>query len=131
MASYYRKFMSKFGIISKPLTNLLKKDTLFVWTKTTNQAFVALKTALVQALVLAILIFSKPFTIETDASGGGIGAVLQQDGHHIAYISRALGPMILGLSTYEKECMAILFAVEQWRSYLQHGEFMIRTDTRA
>jgi hypothetical protein len=128
MAGYYRKFVSNFGIISKPLTNLLKKDNLFIWTETANQAFVALKTALVQAPVLAIPNFSKPFTIETDARRGGIGAVLQQDGHPIAYISRALGPRNLGLSTYEKECMAILFAVEQWRPYLQHGEFMIQTD---
>lgn len=91
-----------------------------MWTETTNQAFLALKKALAEAPVLAIPNFSKQFTIETDASSGGIGAVLvlQQQGHPIAYISRALGPRNLGLSTYEKECLAILFAVEQWRLYL-------------
>jgi hypothetical protein len=128
MAGYYRNFVAHFGIISKPLTTLLRKDTLFVWTELADQSFKALKIALAQALVLAIPDFTKPFIIETDASGGGVGAVLQQGGHPIAYISRSLGQKNLGLSTYEKECMAILFAVEQWRPYLQHGEFIIQTD---
>jgi hypothetical protein len=78
MAGYYRKFVPNFGINSRSLTNLLKKDTVFVWTPTENQAFVALKTALIQAPILAISNFHKQFIIETDASGGGIGAVLQQ-----------------------------------------------------
>jgi hypothetical protein len=86
---------------------------------------------LARAPVLALPNFTKTFTVETDASGGGIGAVLQQDGHPIAYISRALGPKNLGLSTYEKECLAILFAVEQWRPYLQQGEFIIKTDQQS
>jgi hypothetical protein len=131
MAGYYRKFVAQFGIISKPLTALLKKDNLFVWTDQTNQSFMALKEALARAPVLALPNFTKTFTVETDASGGGIGAVLQQDGHPIAYISRALGPKNLGLSTYEKECLAILFAVEQWRPYLQQGEFIIKTDQQS
>jgi hypothetical protein len=95
MTGYYRKFVSQFGIISKPLTNLLRKDSVFVWT---NEAFLALKQALVRAPVLAIPNFSKQFIIETDASRTRIGDVLQQDGHPIAYISKALGPKNLGLS---------------------------------
>lgn len=91
MAGYYRKFVAHFGIISKPLTTLLRKDTLFVWTELADQSFKALKIALAQAPVLAIPDFTKPFIIETDASGGGVGAVLQQGGHPIAYISRSLG----------------------------------------
>jgi hypothetical protein len=91
----------------------------------------ALKEALARAPVLALPNFAKTFTIETNASGGGIGAVLQQDGHPIAYISRALGPKNLGLSTYEKECLAILFTVEQWCPYPQQGEFIIKTDQQS
>jgi hypothetical protein len=67
----------------------------------------------------------KPFVIETDASGVGIGAVLQQDGHTIAYISKAIN-----LSTYE-ECFAILFAVDHWRPYLQHAQFIIKTEQQS
>jgi hypothetical protein len=48
----------------------------------------------------------------------GVGAVLMQDGHPLAYVSRGLGPRTRGLSTYEKEYMAILLAVEQWHPYL-------------
>ena len=58
----------------------------------------------------------------------GVGAVLMQRGHPLAYVSKGLGPRTRGLSTYEKEYMAILLAVEQWRPYLQHSEFLIMTD---
>ena len=75
MAGYYRKFVPNFGLISKPLTNLLK-DTLFVWTTTTEASFQALKKAPTSTPVLAIPNFDKPFTVETDASAKGIGAVL-------------------------------------------------------
>ena len=54
-----------------------------------------------------------------------------QSGHPLAYISKPLGPKSAGLSTYEKEYMAILLAMEQWRSYLQHAEFTIFTDQRS
>lgn len=84
-----------------------------------------MKTALTTAPVLALPNRHKPFVIETNASDKGIGAVLQQDGHPIAYVSKALGP------TYEKECLAILLAVEHWRTYLQHSEFTLKTDQRS
>lgn len=61
--------------------------------------------------------------VETDASDKGIGAILMQNGHPIAFLSRALGPRHQGLSTYEKESLAIMLAVEKWRPYLQHDEF--------
>ena len=75
--------------------------------------------------------FTKPFEIETDASDLGVGAVLQQGGHPIAFVSRALGPKSRGLSTYEKEYLAILLAVEHWRPYLHHSEFIIKTDQKS
>jgi hypothetical protein len=57
--------------------------------------------------------------------------VLLQEGHPLAFLSRALGPKNQGLSAYEKEYMAILIAVEQWRSYLQLGKFIIFTDQKS
>lgn len=127
LAGYYRKFVKNFRVISKPLTQLLRKDVPFVRSSEANQAFQSLKVALVTAPVLALPDFSKTFTIETDASDGGIGAVLCQEGHPIAYVSKALGIKNRGLSTYEKEYLAILLAVDHWRSYLQHAEFIILT----
>jgi hypothetical protein len=100
-----------FGVISRPLTELLKKDFVFVWTSEQDIAFQTLKTALVQALVLALPNFSKPFLIETDASDYGVGAVLMQDHHPIAFVSKSLGPKLRGLSTYE-EYIAILLAID-------------------
>jgi len=131
LAGYYRKFVQHFGAIAKPLTELLKKSTVFVWTSIHQTAFDQLKQALTTAPVLQLPDFSKVFIIETDASAKGIGAVLQQEGHPIAYISKALGPKNQSLSTYEKECLAILMAVDHWRSYLLHAQFHIKTDQKS
>lgn len=62
-----------------------------------------------------------------DASDNGVGAVLSQRGHHIAYYSKALGSKNGKLSTYENEFLAILMAVNKWRCYLQRSQFVIRT----
>ncbi|WVZ49086.1 hypothetical protein U9M48_000467 [Paspalum notatum var. saurae] len=131
LAGYYRKFVKHFGIISRPLFDLLKKHALFIWTNDHDVAFQTLKQALCSAPVLTLPDFSKKFCLETDASGSGVGAVLLQEGHPIAFISKALSLKNQGLSTYEKEYLAILLAVEQWRCYLQHGEFVIFTDHRS
>jgi hydroxymethylpyrimidine/phosphomethylpyrimidine kinase len=90
----------------------------FVWTPNTHEAFEVLKQALVQAPVLAIPDFAKQFILEKDASDTGFGAVLMQGGHPVAYLSKPVCDKNKGLSTYEKECMAIVMAVDKWRSYL-------------
>lgn len=81
--------------------------------------------------MLGIPNFSQPFAIETDACQMGVGAVLLQKGHPLAYVSKPLGIKNQGLSTYEKEYLTILVAVDQWRSYLQLVEFIIYTDQKA
>ena len=75
--------------------------------------------------------FAEPFTLEIDASGNGIGAVMMQKGRPIAYYSKALGVKSAALLTYEKEGLAIILGVEHWRSYLQQAEFIIRIDQRS
>lgn len=130
ITGYYRKYIRFYGVICKPLTALLKKGALFVWTPDCQVAFDTLKTALMSAPVLALPDFSKTFVIETDACEIGIGAVLMQDGHPLAFVSKALGPRNRSLSVYEKEYLAILMAIEHWRSYLQVKEFVIRTDQK-
>jgi transposase InsO family protein len=131
LTGYYRKFVRNFAVIARPLTNLLKKHTIFVWTSEHQLAFDTLKQALCSAPVLGIPDFSQVFAIETDACQTGVGAVLLQNGHPLAYISKPLGAKNQGLSTYEKEYLAILIAVDHWRSYLQLAEFIIYTDQKA
>lgn len=131
MVGYYRKFIKKFGLLSRPLTDMLKKNSVFVWTPDKEASFQSLKEALVTTLVLALPNFNKQFVNETDASDKGIGAVLMQDGHPLAYLSKSLGPRNQVLSTYEKESLAIMLAVDQWRPYLQHTEFLIKTDQKS
>ena len=104
---------------------------MFCWTQEHEVAFQCLKSALSQALVLALPDFSKQFILETDACAMGIRAVLMQAGHPLAFVSKVLGPKTRGLSTYEKEYLAILMAVEHWHSYLQQAEFIIHTDQRS
>jgi hypothetical protein len=70
-----------FTIISQPLTKLIKKGTLFVWTQLQEKAFDTMKQALVTAPVLALPNFAKTFVLENDASDSGIGDVLMQEGH--------------------------------------------------
>ncbi|XP_070036260.1 uncharacterized protein [Nicotiana tomentosiformis] len=130
LAGYYRRFIRGFGSISKPLTDLLKKDN-FKWSLAASEAFEQLKTALIQAPVLALPDAHKTFIVETDASGHGIGAVLMQQGHHIAFISRALSPRHAALSVYKRELLTIVHVVTKWSQYLLGQKFIIRTDHKA
>ncbi|KAJ0494369.1 putative nucleotidyltransferase, Ribonuclease H [Helianthus annuus] len=130
LAGYYRRFIKSFGILAKPLTELLKKDA-FEWNSQATSAFEELKKALSSPPVLALPNLSLPFILETDASSRGIGAVIMQNGHPIAYISKALSPKQQALSVYEKELLAIMFAIQHWRHYLSMGKFIIRTDQKS
>lgn len=75
--------------------------------------------------------FDRQFCVETDASDLGIGAVLLQDSHPIAYFSKKLGPRRRVASTYHKELYAIVEAVQKWRQYLLGREFVIRSDQKS
>jgi hypothetical protein len=79
-----------------------------------EDAFTALKSALSSAPVLQLPNFSLLFELETDASAGGIGVFLSQQGHPIAFVNKALGIKNQGLSTYEKEylVLGVCFVVE-------------------
>ena len=129
LTGYYRKYVPNYGVIAKPLTNMLKKGN-FIWTDEAEEAFEKLKEALMNTPVLAMPDFSKEFTVECDASNVGIGAILSQEGHPIAFISKALAPRHVALSVYDKEMMAVVFAVQHWRPYLLGRHFHIYTDHR-
>jgi hypothetical protein len=131
LTGYYRKFVKHYGILAQPLTHLLKKGLLFQWGSHHQQAFEVLKKAMITTPVLALPDFTKPFILETDACNTGVGAVLMQTNHPVAYMSKALSARNQTLSAYEKECLAILMAIDKWRPYLQHQPFIIRTDHKS
>jgi len=83
---------------------------------------------MVSAPILALPDFSKGIVIETDACGEGIGVVLMQESHRIAYLSKALAPKNQALSIYEKEFMALVLAIKRWRPYLLGRHFVIKID---
>ena len=84
ICTYYRKFVKGFPQLVVPLTDLTRKGAI-TWTPTAQEAFDRLKQVISSCLVLALLDFTKPFVLECDASRVGVGAVLMQDGHPIAF----------------------------------------------
>ncbi|KAH0784702.1 hypothetical protein KY290_004300 [Solanum tuberosum] len=126
LTGYYRRFVKGYAQLALPLTDLLKKDS-FVWFDKASVAFAKLKEALGSIPVLFLPDFSKDFVVETDASGTGIGAVLCQDSHPIAFFCQKLSSRMQAASTYNREMFAITQAVQKWRQYLLGHRFTILT----
>ncbi|CAM5130372.1 unnamed protein product [Eretmochelys imbricata] len=110
MAGYYRRFVPHFSAIATPITELCKKGKpdKVVWTEQCQEAFRALKEALVSGPVLANPDFDKPFMVFTDASDTGLGAVLMQEDekgerHPIVYLSKKLLPREQHYAAIEKQ----------------------------
>ena len=127
LSGYYRRFIKGYGMLTKPLTDLLKKDG-FKWGQQATEAFQLLKKKLCEAPVLAMPNFEIPFVVETDACSTGMGAVLMQQGRPISYLSKAFNKKNKGCSVYEKELLALVLAVTKWRHYLVGQHFIIKTD---
>lgn len=87
LTGYCRSFVRNYGMIARALTNLTKKNA-FIWSSSVTLAFQQLKTALTSILVLGLSNFSQPFTVECDASSKGVGAIVLQFDHLIAYFSK-------------------------------------------
>jgi hypothetical protein len=130
LTGYYRRFVKGYGVLAKPLTNILRSKQ-FAWSPEAQLAFDNLKVAMTRTPVLALPNFQDTLTIETDACSEGIWAVLMQHGQPIAYLSKALGEKHRALSIYEKEFLALIMAVERWRPYLERQKFLIVTDHKS
>ena len=131
LASYYRRYIHCFADIAAPHHALTQKCVPFAWTPECAEAFMALKDHLVHAPVLAYPRFdssASEFQLQTDASAVGLGAVLEQDGHVVAYGSRSLTAPEQQYSVIQKECLAVVYALKQFRHYLLGRHFQLLTD---
>jgi len=109
---------------------MLKKNA-FQWNEYATKAFQRLKQAITSQPVLALPNFNLPFELETDAFGSGIGVVLKQVNHQIAYFSKKLSPLVQQKSAYIREFYAITEAIAKFRHYLLGKKFIIRTDQQS
>ncbi|KFD60666.1 hypothetical protein M514_27175 [Trichuris suis] len=118
-----------------PLHRLLRKGQNWLWDYECQQAFQQLKQRLLSAPILRLPDFTKPFTLDVDASGEGIGAVLSQryeDGEHpVAYASRALTKPERRYCATRRELLALVWACKHFRPYLYGARFSVRTDHNA
>ncbi len=121
--NFYRRFIKGFSKLARPLHDLTKKGVTWRWTAIDQEAFDALKEAIAKEPVLLFPQLSKPFEMEVDASAIAIGAVLNQEGedgkkHPVAYYSKSFSATERNYDVYDRELLAIIKALQQWRTYL-------------
>ncbi|MGI0135350.1 MAG: reverse transcriptase domain-containing protein [Candidatus Micrarchaeaceae archaeon] len=135
LANFYRRFVEGFAAKSHELTELTKKQSKWEWGEAQQRGFQAIKRAISSAPVLIPPNPSLPYTISTDASGYGIGAVLQQDQGQglqpICFLSEKLLPAERNYSVGEQEQLAVITALKKWRHYLHGVKCTVLTDNRA
>ena len=128
LASYYRIFVEWFSKIAKPITTLQRKSVKYEWTEECNKAFSELKRLLTSAPILKVPDMDKNFTVCTDASKQGLGAVLMQDRGVIAYASRKLKPHEELYATHDLELVVVVLALKIWPHYLVGWSFTFKSD---
>jgi transposase InsO family protein len=140
MVNFYKDFIQDFATIAAPITDLLSTKRKFVWTEKADEAFRLLKTKLVSRPILSNPNFDLPFFLHTDASDFGLGGVLMQNESTdskdlgtkvIAYFSQKLTSTQKNYAATERECLAVLLAVERYRGYLEGTHFTVVVDCSA
>ena len=132
LVGYYRKFITNFTKIAKPLTLLTRQQVKFEWTPEHQEAFMKLKDSIIQAPILRHPNSSKGYIVYTDASGNACGAQLTQE-HNGTEISNCL--LVSHFletqrkwSTTEQEAYGVYYAVTKWNYYLQGADIVARND---
>ena len=123
-ANFYRKFIKGYSKITEPLTRLLRKDTKFLWSEKTQSAFDTLKTAFTSAPILTHFNPERPIILETDASDYALAGILSHPDSHgnlqpIAFYSRKFNDAELNYEIYDKELLAIIQCLKEWRAYCE------------
>ncbi|GJW26000.1 putative nucleotidyltransferase, ribonuclease H [Tanacetum coccineum] len=127
LAGYYRRFITNFSKIAKPLTLLTQKNKKFELDDEQEIAFLTLKDMLCDALILALPEGADDFVVYCDASNQGFGCVLMQRNKVITYVSRQLKIHEKNYTTHDLELGAVVFALKMWRHYLYGTKSVIYT----
>ena len=130
--NFYRRFIKDYSKITKPLNQLTGKEE-WKWEAEQQTTFDTLRRAITEQPVLAIPVDNEPYRVEADSSDFALGVVLSQrqndKWHPIAYLSKSLTEAKRNYEIYDKELLAIMTALSEWRHYLLTGkEFEIWTD---
>jgi len=136
LSGYYRRYVPNYSRVALPLSKLTRKKVVFLWRQPQQYAFDELKDRLCSAPILAYPRYDLPFILQPDASAEALGAVLSQvneDGeeHPIAYASCTLNSAQKNYTTTERECLAVVWAVEHFAQYLEQSSVVIQTDHAA
>jgi hypothetical protein len=131
LVGYYRRFIKGFTKISKPMTELLENDKKFEWMPACEASFQELKKRLTTAPILVKHNMEKPFSIYCDAPGQGLGCVLMQDSHVLAYASRQLRKHETPYPTHDLELAVVVHALKIWRHYLMRKRCELYTDHKS
>jgi hypothetical protein len=131
LARYYRRFIEVFLKLSKPMTELLEKDKKLKWTPVCEASFQELKKRLMTAPILVMPEMLKPSPIYCNASGQGLGCVLMQDGHVVAYASQQLRKHEVNYLTHDLELATVLHAHMIWRHYIMGKRYELYMDHKS
>lgn len=138
LCSWHRRFIPHFSTLMSPINDLLKgkkKGQVTTWNERADEAFNKIKQALVSAPVLSSPDFSKKFCIQCDASDTGLGCILTQEHNGeekvVAFASRALTKAERCYSVSERGCLAVVFGVEKFCSFVEGVSFTVITDHSA
>jgi hypothetical protein len=118
LAGYYCRFIENLSKIAKPITELLKSNTPYVWSDKCEASFQELKTRLTTTPILTLPDASEDFVVYCDASRQGLGCVLMQGGKVVAYASRQLRKNEENYPTHDFEIAIVVHALKIWRHYL-------------
>ncbi|KAL7871425.1 hypothetical protein SRHO_G00064080 [Serrasalmus rhombeus] len=133
LTGYYRRFIGGYAQQAEPLFALTRQDSLFLWDENCQQAMDFLKDRLTSAPILCFPDFERAFYLHTDACDMGLGAALMQQDETgkevvVAYASRTLHKSEKPYSTTEKECLAVIWALEHFRPYIEGLPVTVYTD---
>ncbi len=128
MVGYLARFMPKLSNVIRPIAMLTHLNVVWTWDSVQDKAFRKVKKLLTDAPVLRYFDLTKQLDIQADASGEGLGAALMQDGHPIAYSSKAMSETEKRYSTIEKEMLAIVTSLEKWHQFTYGHHVVVYSD---